>query len=44
VTEIGGTGFAGTCRLPNGARRVVEASWAPAADGSGVVGEIRLHA
>jgi hypothetical protein len=44
VTQIGGTGFAGTCRLPNGARRVVEASWGPAPDGSGVLGEIRLHA
>ena len=44
VTEIGGTSFAGTCRLPNGAHRVVEASWAPSPDGSGVVGEIRLHA
>jgi hypothetical protein len=44
VTEIGGASFAGTCTLPGGASRVVEASWAPAPDGSGVVGEIRLHA
>lgn len=42
VTDIGGTSFAGRCTLPNGARRVVQASWVPAPDGSGVVGEIRL--
>jgi sulfoxide reductase heme-binding subunit YedZ len=42
VTEIGGTSFVGRCSLPNGAARVVQARWAPAPDGSGVVGEIRL--
>jgi sulfoxide reductase heme-binding subunit YedZ len=44
VTAVGGTSFAGVCRLPSGKRRVVDASWVPAEDGSGVVGEIRLHA
>jgi len=44
VTEIGGTSFAGVCRLPSGARRVVDASWVAADDGAGVVGEIKLHA
>jgi sulfoxide reductase heme-binding subunit YedZ len=44
VTAIGGSSFAGTCTLPNGARRSVDASWVPADDGSGVVGEIKLHA
>jgi len=44
ITAIGGTSFAGTCTLRNGAVRFVDASWVPADDGSGVVGEIRLHA
>lgn len=44
VTAIGGSSFAGTCTLPNGTRRSVDASWVPADHGSGVVGEIRLHA
>ena len=44
VTAIGGSSFAGTCTLPNGELRHVDASWAPAEDGAGVVGEIRLHA
>ena len=44
VTAIGGSSFAGTCTLPNGSRRSVDASWVPADRGSGVVGEIRLHA
>ena len=44
VTEIGGASFAGRCTLPDGATRVVRASWVPAPDGSGVVGEIRLDA
>jgi sulfoxide reductase heme-binding subunit YedZ len=44
ITAIGGTSFAGTCRLANGAVRFVDASWVPAEQGTGVVGEIRLHA
>ena len=42
VTEIGGTSFSGTCRLPNGEGRAINASWAPSEQGSGVIGEIRL--
>jgi sulfoxide reductase heme-binding subunit YedZ len=44
VTAVGGTSFAGTCTLPNGETRFVDASWVPADHGVGVVGEIRLHA
>ncbi len=44
VTAVGGTSFAGSCTLPNGEHRHVDASWVPAEDGSGVVGEIKLHA
>ncbi|HEX5246633.1 MAG TPA: hypothetical protein VFW41_05835 [Gaiellaceae bacterium] len=42
VTQVGLTSFAGTCRLPDGSRRVVQAGWVPA--GSGVDGTISLHA
>jgi hypothetical protein len=42
VTEIGGTSFTGTCRLPNGEARTIDASWAPSEQGSGFSGEIRL--
>jgi methionine sulfoxide reductase heme-binding subunit len=44
VTNVGGTSFSGTCRLPNGAQRTVDASWVANADGSGVVGHIHLRA
>jgi sulfoxide reductase heme-binding subunit YedZ len=44
VTQVGETSFAGRCRLPSGASRWIDASWVPAADNSGVVGTIRLHA
>ncbi|HET7567063.1 MAG TPA: hypothetical protein VFJ91_03670 [Gaiellaceae bacterium] len=44
VTAIGGSSFGGTCTLPNGQIRHVDANWLPADDGSGVVGEIKLHA
>jgi len=44
VTNVGGTSFSGTCRLPNGERRSVEASWVANEAGTGVVGEIRLRA
>jgi methionine sulfoxide reductase heme-binding subunit len=42
VTQVGLTSFAGTCRMPDGARRVVSADWLPAE--SGVSGTISLHA
>jgi sulfoxide reductase heme-binding subunit YedZ len=44
VTGVGGTSFSGTCRLPNGAHRTIEASWVPNEDGTGVVGQIHLRA
>jgi len=44
VTSVGGTSFQGTCRLPNGAKRTIEASWQTNEQGTGVVGEIRLRA
>lgn len=43
VTGVGGTSFSGTCRLANGQRRTVDASWVPSGLGSGVVGEIQLR-
>jgi sulfoxide reductase heme-binding subunit YedZ len=42
VTSVGGTSFAGTCRLAGGGRRTIDASWVPSADGAGVVGQIQL--
>jgi methionine sulfoxide reductase heme-binding subunit len=42
VTNVGGTNFTGTCRLPNGQSRTVDASWTPNEEGSGVVGQIQL--
>jgi sulfoxide reductase heme-binding subunit YedZ len=42
VTQVGLTSFSGTCRMPDGARRVVSAGWSPAE--SGVSGTISLHA
>jgi sulfoxide reductase heme-binding subunit YedZ len=42
VTNVGGTSFSGTCRLPSGAQRTVEASWVPNQAGTGVVGQIQL--
>ena len=44
VTNVGVTSFTGSCTLPSGATRSVDASWVPAVDNSGVVGTIRLHA
>jgi len=44
VTNVGGSSFSGTCRLPNGTQRTVDASWVPTADGTGVVGQIHLRA
>jgi methionine sulfoxide reductase heme-binding subunit len=43
VTSVGGTTFSGTCRLPNGERRTVDASWVPNEAGTGVVGQIQLR-
>jgi sulfoxide reductase heme-binding subunit YedZ len=44
VTGIGGTSFTGVCRMPDGSRRLVDASWIPSESGTGVVGTIKLHA
>ena len=43
VTKVGGTSFSGTCRLPNGDHRTLDASWVPNEAGTGVVGDIRLR-
>jgi methionine sulfoxide reductase heme-binding subunit len=42
VTNVGGTSFSGTCSLPNGQQRTIEASWGVNEDGTGVVGTIQL--
>ena len=42
VTNVGGESFSGTCRLPNGEQRTVQASWVPNEAGTGVVGQITL--
>ena len=44
VTNVAGESFTGTCRLPNGERRTVEASWQPNVSQTGVVGMIHLSA
>ena len=43
VTSAQGQSFSGTCRLPNGDERTIEASWVPNAAGTGVVGNVQLH-
>ena len=43
VTGVGGTNFTGTCRLPNGDSRTIDASWVPNEQGTGVVGRIQLR-
>jgi sulfoxide reductase heme-binding subunit YedZ len=43
VTNVGGTSFSGTCRLPNGERRTIEATWVFDEGGTGVVGRIQLR-
>jgi sulfoxide reductase heme-binding subunit YedZ len=43
VTNVGGTSFTGTCRLPNGQQRTVDATWVPNEQETGVVGQIRLR-
>lgn len=42
VTDVGGTSFTGTCRLANGERRTIGATWVPNSSGTGVVGQIRI--
>jgi sulfoxide reductase heme-binding subunit YedZ len=42
VTNVGGTSFSGTCRLPNGQQRTIDASWVANGQGDGVVGQIQL--
>jgi hypothetical protein len=42
VAQVGGESFTGTCRLPNGEQRTIEASWVPNEAGTGVAGNIRL--
>jgi hypothetical protein len=44
VTNVAGQSFSGTCRLPNGEQRTVEASWQPNVSETGVVGTIHLSA
>jgi methionine sulfoxide reductase heme-binding subunit len=44
VIHVGGTSFSGTCRLPNGEHRTIDASWVPNEAGTGFVGEIQLRA
>lgn len=43
VTNVAGESFSGSCRLPDGEPRTIEASWAPNEDGTGVVGQIQLR-
>jgi sulfoxide reductase heme-binding subunit YedZ len=43
VTQVGGESFSGTCRLPNGDHRTLDASWVPNEAGTGVVGDIKLR-
>jgi sulfoxide reductase heme-binding subunit YedZ len=43
VTSVQGESFSGTCRLPNGAQRTIEASWVPNEAGTGAVGKIQVH-
>ena len=43
VTNVSGESFSGSCRLPDGEPRSIEASWVPNDAGTGVVGQIRLR-
>jgi sulfoxide reductase heme-binding subunit YedZ len=43
VTNVAGESFSGSCRLPNGETRTIEASWVPNEAGTGVVGQIQLR-
>jgi sulfoxide reductase heme-binding subunit YedZ len=42
VTNVGGTSFSGSCTLPNGQQRTIQASWVLNQAGTGVVGQIQL--
>jgi methionine sulfoxide reductase heme-binding subunit len=44
VTNVGGTSFSGSCRLPNGEHRTIQANWVPNETGTGVIGQINLSA
>jgi sulfoxide reductase heme-binding subunit YedZ len=44
ITNVEGESFTGTCRLPDGEHRTVEASWQPNESETGVVGTIQLRA
>jgi sulfoxide reductase heme-binding subunit YedZ len=44
VTNVAGESFSGTCRLPDGEHRTIQANWVPNAEGTGVVGQINLSA
>ena len=44
VTNVSGESFSGSCRLPDGEARTIEASWVPNEAGTGVVGRIQLRA
>ena len=44
VTNVGGTSFSGTCSLPNGEQRTIQASWVANQAGTGVIGQIQLSA
>jgi methionine sulfoxide reductase heme-binding subunit len=44
VTKIGLESFSGRCTLRSGRERWIDASWAPAENGTGVIGTIRMHA
>jgi methionine sulfoxide reductase heme-binding subunit len=43
VTRVGGESFRGTCRLPDGGRRTIDANWVTNGAGTGVLGNIRLR-
>ena len=43
VTNVAGESFSGSCRLPDGEPRTIEASWVPNGAGTGVVGQIQLR-
>ena len=43
ITNLGDTDFGGTCRMPNGERRTVGATWRPNSAGNGVIGQIQLR-
>jgi sulfoxide reductase heme-binding subunit YedZ len=43
VANVQGESFSGTCRLPNGELRTIEASWVPNSAGTGAVGTIQVH-